>query len=88
MDSKNTHLTEKETTALQIREVNNMDSKNTHLTEKETTALSIKIARLLNNVPIGQARYILNETKNIIDDGHLVDTGAQRFKMIIDELEE
>jgi len=65
-----------------------MDSKNKHLTEKETTLIAIKIAKLLNNVPIGQALCILRDTKSIICDAHLVEIGTPRFKMIIDELEE
>jgi len=65
-----------------------MDSKNTHITEKEATKIMINIAKLLNNVPIGQSFYILNETKSLLYDGHLVDTDNPRFKMKIDELEE
>lgn len=59
-----------------------------YLTEKQVRSLVCQIARLLNNVPIGQARSILTETDFFICAGHMVDINSPCFKKQLAEHEE
>lgn len=57
------------------------------LCEQEMADLTVKISVLLDGAPLGQALYVLKETKRLLLDGHLVDIKNHRFQEKRAELE-
>jgi len=52
---------------------------NGELTRKAVAELAFKIINILNGVSVGEAQYVLDETKCWLLDSHVVDTSNQRF---------
>ena len=57
------------------------------LTEREINNISFEIISVLDGIPIGQAHYILRNTKALLNDCHIVDIDNPRFKVKFEELE-
>lgn len=59
-----------------------MDQKdnNNYLTDKEIRKLCFYIMGTMDGVPLGQAILILDETKRLLLDAHMVMTRSSRFK--------
>lgn len=58
-----------------------------YLDEEQENDLCFKIIRLLNGIPISQARNILRETHSIMLDTHLVDVGNPQYKIKAEEFD-
>ena len=54
-----------------------------YLTEKQMQEIVMKVALSLNGLPVGQARAILDEAKEIITNCSDVDIHNERFEDVI-----
>ncbi len=60
-------------------------SQHDELTEKEINDVGFQIINMLDGVPIGQALYVLKNTKELLLDCHIVDIRGDRLNEKIDD---
>lgn len=57
-----------------------------NLTEQEITKIAMEFMKKLNGIPLGEALYCLEHTKELLLDSHVVDINSSRFEAMFEEL--